>query len=52
MKIASIDNINPDLKLEVDALLSEAMKQTGLSDFGDDGFREDLRVLIDSLNKE
>jgi hypothetical protein len=46
------DNINPGLGLSENALLNEAMKQTGLSDFGDDRFREGLRVLLESLNGE
>jgi hypothetical protein len=35
-----------------DALLKEAKHNAGLSDFGDDGFREPLRVLCESLNRE
>jgi hypothetical protein len=38
--------------LEEHALLDEAMAKTGLSDFGDDGFREGLRVLLEALNGE
>lgn len=33
-------------------LLSSASEHTGLSDFGDDGFREHLSALVDSLNNE
>ncbi len=47
-----LDDLNPELELTVDALLEEAKKKTGLSDFGDDGFREGLSVLLDSLNNE
>lgn len=43
--------INP-FKLDEDLLLKKAEKQTGLSDFGDDHFREGLQVLLASLNSE
>ena len=33
-------------------LLAAARKQTCLEDFGDDGFREPLRVLLDALERE
>ncbi len=42
----------PRLSLRVDRLLREAQTQTGLDDFGDDGFREPLRHFIDSLESE
>ncbi len=38
--------------LEVDALLDEASKRTGLHDFGDDSFLEPLGVLVDALRTE
>jgi hypothetical protein len=38
--------------LRADDLLENARTQTGLSDFGDDGFKEGLRVMVDALNKE
>ncbi len=34
------------------AVLAEAREKTGLHDFGDDGFRVPLRVLLDSLDRE
>jgi hypothetical protein len=37
---------------EEEALLDEATASTGLSDFGDDGFREGLRVLLEALGDE
>ncbi|MGZ3419946.1 MAG: sulfotransferase family protein [Polyangiales bacterium] len=37
--------------LSLDTLLEEARAQTGLDDFGDDAFREPLRVLVDSANQ-
>jgi hypothetical protein len=40
------------LRCVEDALLNAARRHTGLDDFGDDGFREPLRRLIDSLNRE
>ncbi len=38
--------------LNVDELLEKACAKTGLSDFGDDWFREPLDVLVTSLNTE
>ncbi|MBW1687472.1 MAG: sulfotransferase [Deltaproteobacteria bacterium] len=38
--------------LEEQVLLDEAMANTGLSDFGDDGFREGLGVLLGALEAE
>ena len=32
--------------LEESSLMSEAMASTGLSDFGDDAFRDGMRVLL------
>ncbi|MBY0510396.1 MAG: sulfotransferase [Rhodospirillaceae bacterium] len=36
----------------LEALLAEARKRTGLSDFGDPWFREPLRILLDSMARE
>jgi hypothetical protein len=38
--------------LDEKALLSAAQKKTGLLDFGDDSFREGLRILLDSLRDD
>jgi hypothetical protein len=38
--------------LEEEALLAAARRKAGLDDFGDEWFREPLRVLVDSLNGE
>ncbi|MCB1706180.1 MAG: sulfotransferase [Halioglobus sp.] len=38
--------------LSVDKLLQTAMANTGLSDFGEDDFRQPLALLLDSLEKE
>jgi hypothetical protein len=38
--------------LSAGALLDEARDLTGLFDFGDEGFEEGLRVLVDALNSE
>ncbi len=40
------------IELDEAALLDEAMQTTGLSDFGDDEFRDGLRVLLDALKGE
>ncbi len=38
--------------LDADKLMSEAVKKTGLSDFGDESFLPGLRILIEALNDE
>ncbi|MFZ1862779.1 MAG: sulfotransferase [Polyangiales bacterium] len=38
--------------ITVDGVLAQARRKTGLRDFGDEGFVEPLRVLIDSINRE
>ena len=40
------------VKLEVDALMADARKRAGLSDFGDEYFREPLGVLVNALTTE
>jgi len=40
------------VQLDESTLLSTAMKKTGLTDFGDDRFREPLRVLVAALERE
>lgn len=40
------------IDLGVDALLERARRNTGLSDFGGDAFREPLALLIDGLERE
>jgi len=57
--IRALNGLGPVLRsvgalrpIEAEALLAEARRKTGLGDFGDDAFREPLRVLIDSLNQE
>ncbi len=42
----------PDVNLDTESLLQAAREATGLSDFGDDSFREPFEVLIRSLNEE
>jgi sulfotransferase family protein len=42
----------PLVRLDEKSLLEQAAKNTGLSDFGDDGFREPLRVLLASFENE
>lgn len=41
-----------DIKLEENALLTLAMQNTALADFGDDDFREGLGVLLETLEGE
>ena len=40
------------VKLDAESLMAEARKKTGLSDFGDDQFREPLEVLLRALREE
>lgn len=42
----------PTPALDATTLVQEAMSQTGLADFGDDGFREGLEVYVDAVNHE
>ena len=50
---AALRNLGlPLVRLEADQLLSKARRQTGLDDFGDDGFQEPLRRLIASLERD
>lgn len=38
--------------MDVDRMVASARRKTGLSDFGDEWFREPLRVLVESINEE
>jgi hypothetical protein len=38
--------------LDEQSLLDEACRNTGLSDFGEDGWRDHFRVLLDAIDKE
>ncbi len=40
------------LQLDADRLVEAAREQTGLSDFGDDGFREGLDIFVESLLRD
>lgn len=40
------------IDLRAEALLRKAQQKTGLTDFGDDEFRQPLALLVDSLEKE
>lgn len=40
------------MKIETGKLLDQARSRTGLSDFGEESFREPLRRLVDSINHE
>ena len=42
----------PLVRLDEKSLLEQAAKNTGLSDFGDEGFREPLRMLLASFENE
>jgi hypothetical protein len=47
-----MSRLSPDIALNADALLQKAAAQTGLSDFGDDAFREPYELLLKSLRDE
>jgi hypothetical protein len=42
----------PVVRLDEASLLAEASRRTGLDDFGDDGFRDPLRRLLESYESE
>lgn len=44
--------LSPNIALNAEALLQKAAAQTGLSDFGDDSFREPYELLLKSLQDE
>jgi hypothetical protein len=50
--LAGLAQLGAGLELEEEPLLDAARAQTGLADFGDDGFRARLRVLLRALNEE
>ena len=43
--------LSPEIALNAEALLQKAATKTGLSDFGDDAFREPYELLLQSLRK-
>jgi hypothetical protein len=47
-----MSKLSPNIALNVDTLLQKAVAQTGLSDFGDDAFREPYELLLRSLRDE
>jgi hypothetical protein len=49
---AAMTAMAPECPLEPDALCAAARQQSGLHDFGDDGFRARLAVLCDALGSE
>lgn len=50
--LAAMAAMAPGLRLEPEPLMDEAVAATGLSDFGDDGFREPLDVLCTAFRTE
>ena len=47
-----MSKLSPNIALNDEALLQKAAAQTGLSDFGDDSFREPFGILLRSLREE
>ncbi|MFQ3167827.1 MAG: hypothetical protein ACI8QI_000360 [Limisphaerales bacterium] len=47
-----MSRLSPNVALNADTLLQKAAAQTGLSDFGDDAFREPYELLLRSLRDE
>ena len=47
-----MSKLSPNIALNDEALLQKAAVQTGMSDFGDDSFREPYSVLLRSLREE
>lgn len=50
--LGSLMNIRSVVPLDMDSLLAEARRNTGLEDFGDDGWRERFQVLLDAVEAE
>ncbi len=48
----SAETVEPGREFEVDGVLAAARERTGLSDFGDDAFREPMVRLLDALENE
>ena len=48
----AVDRFRSSVGLDVDTMIANARKKTGLSDFGDERFLEALHVLVDSINTE
>jgi len=51
-KIAAIRALAPILRLEPEPICAQAVKETGLNDFGDDGFRARLALLTRAFREE
>ena len=47
-----MSSLSPDVALHAEGLLEKAAAQTGLSDFGDDSYREPYNILLQSLQDE
>ena len=47
-----MSRLSPDVALNAEGLLEKAEAQTGLSDFGDDSYREPYNILLQSLQDE
>ena len=47
-----MSRLSPDVALNAEGLLEKATAQTGLSDFGDDSYREPYNILLQSLQDE
>ena len=47
-----MSKLSPNIALDADTLLNKATTQTGLTDFGDDAFRESYELLLRSLRDE
>ena len=50
--MGSLMNIRSVVPLDMESLLSEARRNTGFEDFGDDGWRERFQVLLDAVDAE
>jgi hypothetical protein len=47
-----LTGLGPLADLDVESVVAAARRKTGLTDYGDEWFREPLGVLIDSINRE
>ena len=52
LPIALLNRVAPVTPLSAQSLIDKAKRQTGLSDFGDDAFRDPLERLVCAINEE
>jgi hypothetical protein len=51
-ELGNLMNARSVVPLDEESLTHEAMRNTGLTDFGEDGWRQHFRVLLDAIDRE